>query len=80
MKKIKVRPLTEAPLNKRLTILALANSTDIFLKYLDRLGLSIGEDIELIGVEGFDRSVMLIHKNKPLTLSSEAANNLLVKV
>ncbi len=78
MKKIKTQPLTDAPLKKKLTILALGNSSDEFLKYLDKIGITIGDKIEVAEVEDFDNSVTVLHKKNSLTLSNEAAGNLLV--
>lgn len=80
MKKIKTQPLTEAPLKKKLSIIALGNSSDEFLRYLDKLGLAIGDTVEVSEVEEFDKSVTLLHKKSTMTLSHEAASNLLVAV
>jgi DtxR family Mn-dependent transcriptional regulator len=80
IKKIKTKPLTEAPLKKKLTIIALGNSSDEFLKYLDKLGLTIGDKIEVTEVEVFDNSITVVHKKSSITLSNEAAHNLLVTV
>lgn len=80
MIKIKTQPITEAPLKKKLSIIALGNSSDEFLKYLDKIGLSIGDKVEVSEIEEFDNSVTLLHKKSYLTLSHEAAKNLLVAV
>lgn len=80
MKIIRKQPLTEAPLKKKLMITGLGNSSDEFLRYLDRIGLFIGEMVEVAGVEDFDKSLTILHKKKSLTLSNEAAGNLLVNV
>jgi DtxR family Mn-dependent transcriptional regulator len=80
LKKMKTQPLTEAPLNKKVTIIALGNSSDEFLKYLDKVGLSIGETLQVSEVEEFDKSITVLHKKSSITLSNGAAENLLVKV
>ena len=80
MKKVKTQPLTEAPLKKKLNIIALGNSSDEFLRYLDKLGLAIGDTVEVSEVEEFDKSVTLLHKKSTIILSHEAAGNLLVAV
>lgn len=80
LKKIKTQPLTAAPLKKKLTIVALGNSSDDFLNYLDKLGLSIGTAIEVSEVEAFDKSLTILHKKSSITISNEAASNLLVSV
>ena len=80
MKKMRTQPLTDAPLNKKLTIIALGNSSDEFLKYLDKINLAIGDTIEVAEVEDFDKSLTVIHKKSSITLSNEAGGNLLVAV
>jgi DtxR family Mn-dependent transcriptional regulator len=80
VKRAKAQPLTEAPLRKKLTIIALGNSSDEFLNYLDKIGLTIGNNIEVTEVEEFDKSVIIIHKKRSISLSNEAAGNILVSV
>ena len=80
MKKIKTQALTQAPLKKKLTIVALGNSSDEFLKYLDKIGLAIGDTLVISDIEDFDKSVTIMHKKKLLTLSREVASSLLVTV
>lgn len=80
IKKIKTQPLTEAPLKKKLSIISLANSSDEYLKYLNKITLSIGDTIEIKKIEDFDQSVTILHKKSSITLSNEAASNLLVSV
>jgi DtxR family Mn-dependent transcriptional regulator len=80
LQKIKTQPLTEAPLKKKLTIIALGNSSDEYLKYLDKIGITIGDVVEVSEVEDFDKSVLLLHKKNTIALSSEAAENLLVGI
>ena len=80
IKKIKTQPLTEAPLEKKLTIMALGDSSDEFLKYLNKVGLTIGDTIEISDIEDFDKSVTLIYKKKSIVLSNAAASNLLVNI
>jgi DtxR family Mn-dependent transcriptional regulator len=78
IKKVKTQPLIEAPQKRKVTILALGNSSDEFLKYLNKIGLSIGDVIEVSEVEDFDRSVTILYRKSSITLSNEAASNLLV--
>lgn len=80
MKKIRTQPLTEAPLKKKLTIVALGNSSDEFLKYLDKIGLKIGAAVEIVEVEDFDKSLSISHKKNSIILSKEAADHLLVNM
>lgn len=80
LKKITTQPLAETPLNKKLTIVALRNSSDEFLNYLDKMGLSIGTVVEISEVEAFDKSLTLIRKKSSITISNDAANNLRVAI
>lgn len=80
LKKIKTQPLTSAPLKKKLAIIALGNSSDEFLKYLDKIGLTIGDAVEITEIEDFDRSLTVLHKKSSITLSNEAASNILVTI
>ena len=63
-----------------MTIVRLVNSSNEFLKYLDKVGLTIGDSLELAEIEEFDRSVTVLHKKTAITLSREAASNLLVTI
>lgn len=78
VKKIKTQPLNVAPLNKKITILGLSNSSDQFLKYLDKLGLTIGDTVEISEIEEFDKSITIKHKKSSIILSNEAAGSLFV--
>ena len=80
MKKIKTQILTTAPLKKKVVIVRLVNSSDEFLKYLDKIGLKIGDTLELSEIEDYDRSVTVHHKKTSINLSNEAASNLLVTI
>lgn len=80
VKKIKALPLTEAPAKKGATIVGLANSSDEFLKYMDKIGLTIGDNLQLLEIEEFDKSLTVQHKKSSITLSNEAAVNILVSL
>ena len=78
LKKLKVQPLNSAPVKKKLTIASIANSSTEFLKYLDRIGLTIGDTLVIKNLEEFDKSVTIVHNKKTITLSNEVACNMLV--
>lgn len=80
LKKLKTQPLTSAPFKKKVKILALGNSSDEFLRYLDKIGITIGDTVEVSEVEDFDKSVTVLHKKNSFSLSNEAASFLLVSV
>ncbi|GAA4340983.1 metal-dependent transcriptional regulator [Flaviaesturariibacter amylovorans] len=77
IKKLKTQPLGTAPVKTRLTIRSLANTSDDFLRYLDKIGLSIGAKLEILEIEDFDGSLTVLFEKKRLTLSKEVAENLL---
>lgn len=78
IKKIKTQPLSSAPIKKKLSIISLANSSVEFLNYLDKIGLSIGDNIEIAEIEPYDNSLSLKHKKNNIIVSREAAENLFV--
>jgi DtxR family Mn-dependent transcriptional regulator len=78
VKKIKTQPLTDVALKKKVTIVTLANTSNDFLKYLDKSGLNLGDVIEISDIESFDKSLTVLHKKNYITLSNEAAKNMLV--
>ncbi len=65
-------------LKKKVTIVTLANTSNDFLKYLDKSGLNLGDVIEISDIESFDKSLTVLHKKNYITLSNEAAKNMLV--
>ncbi len=78
VKKLKTQPLTSAPLKKKVTIAGVTNSSNEFLKYLDKVGLSIGNVLEVSEIEAFDKSITVIHKKNSINLSNDVAKNLLI--
>ncbi len=58
----------------------LKNSSDDFLKYLNNKKLALGDKIKVKNIELFDNSVLIKTKNYEFTISSEVAQNLLVKI
>jgi DtxR family Mn-dependent transcriptional regulator len=78
VKKIKTQPLTEIPIKNMVTIAGLGNTSDEFLKYLDKVGLAIGDKIEVTEIESFDNTITIRHKKNFITLSDAVTKNLLV--
>ncbi len=52
------------------------DSSDVFLKYLNKNNLALGDSIKVLNVEPFDRSLSIETKSKKLIISREAAENL----
>ena len=80
LKKIKTQALADASVKQKLTIVSLGNSSNEFLRYMDKLGLMIGDSIQISEIEEFDNSVTVIHKKSSITLSNEAASNIRVTI
>ncbi|WP_461533781.1 metal-dependent transcriptional regulator [Sinomicrobium sp.] len=55
------------------------NSSPEFLRYLDRLGISLGDELRVLSKEPFDNSVLIDTVRGQLNVSSLTANNLYVK-
>lgn len=78
LKTYKTVPLSEVGIKKKVTIMHLADTSDEFLKYLDRVGLSLGDKLEITEIENYDKSLTVFHKRNSITFSHEAARNILV--
>jgi DtxR family Mn-dependent transcriptional regulator len=79
VKKPKTQALSSAPLKKKATVISLADSSNEFLQYMDKVGISIGDSLEVLEVEAFDGSMTLQLGKTRVTVSQEAASNILVK-
>lgn len=75
-KKVKLSTLKE---NQETILLGVADSSDDFLKYLNKKEIAIGNRIEVLGVEPFDNSMQLKINKKEIVITDLVANNLLVK-
>lgn len=76
---IKKVPLTELELNTDSQVVAVNDSSTAFLKYLDKVGISIGTKIRIDDKNEFDGSLdITINQQKKLTISQTAAENILV--
>ena len=80
LKKIKTQPLSSAPQKKKVTIVTVLNTSNEFLNHMDRLGLTIGDSIQIADIEDYDKSVTVMHKKASITLTNEAASNILVTI
>lgn len=56
------------------------DSSSEFLKYLDKLKLSLGNEIQLLSKEPFDGSILISINSKEINISSITANNIYVKI
>lgn len=56
------------------------DSSDHFLKYLDKNNIALGTDIQIMNKEPFDESMTIKVNNSKLIISKEIANNIYVKL
>lgn len=75
-KKVKLSTLKE---NEQSVLLSIKDSSDDFLRYLDKKGIAIGHLIKVISIEPFDKSLQIEIDKKEIVITDEIANNLLVK-
>lgn len=62
-------------------VLALVkNSSDAFLKYLNKNNLSLGDRIKVLDFEPFDNSLTIETKSKKMIISKEVAQNLYLSI
>jgi DtxR family transcriptional regulator, Mn-dependent transcriptional regulator len=72
-------PLTEVPINKSGIIVAVKDSSAIFLQYLDKIGAYLGARIKILDVVEYDGSVEInLDGKKNIFISKEAAQNILI--
>ena len=60
-------------------LLTVKDSSDTFLKYLNKKNIAIGDYIKVLAVEPFDKSMQIKINKKELLITDEVAKNLLVK-
>ena len=57
------------------------DSSNIFLQYLDKLGIKIGTKIKIIEKIPFDGSIhILLNERKNISISKEVSENLMVTI
>lgn len=69
-------PLSTAQLHQTYLLTNLADTTDSFLNYLNKLNIEIGSLIKLIDINEYDQSVVIVVNKKQLHLSQKAAQNM----
>lgn len=70
--------LSEMEVNHRGKFVAVRDSSDVFLKYLNNKELAIGDLIIIKEIEAYDNSVLIKTNNNEFLISSEVADNLFV--
>lgn len=80
MTDVKSIVLTEAKLGQTYKIFTVNDDSPAFLKYLNKIGLSLGDSIKVKEIEEFDGSMKIQLSNKSeIILSNQAALQLFVK-
>ena len=75
-KKVKLSTLQE---NDETILLAVKDSSDTFLRYLNKKKIAIGHMIKVLHIEPFDSSVLICINGIELLITHEVAEHLLVK-
>jgi len=72
-------PLNTLPLQSTAIIVAVSDTSSLFLQYLDKIGAYLGAKVKVINKEEFDGSMeIMIDNKKTVFISAAAAGNLLV--
>jgi DtxR family Mn-dependent transcriptional regulator len=71
--------ILEVPKGTKGILVQVKDSSDVFLKYLNKNGLSIGVQITVGALEPFDQSLLISFEGKSLTISNVVAQNLLIQ-
>lgn len=77
--KIEKQLLLEMEENQIVVCVGVKDSSDEFLKYLDKQAIALGSKIEIIAKETFDLSLKIKIDDRELTISSKIAGNIFVK-
>lgn len=72
--------LSELPIQKKAVCIGVRDSSDVFLKYLDKHGIALGTQIEIIEKEHFDSSLQVMIDSAKINISNKIAGNLFVKI
>ena len=75
-KKVKLSLLKE---NEQSMLLNVKDSSDSFLRYLDKKEIAIGDIIKVLSIEPYDKSIQIKIGKRELMITEEVAENLLVK-
>lgn len=77
--KVEKKLLSEMEVGNTAVCVGVKDTSSAFLKYLNKNGIALGEEIGIISREEFDGSMVLNVANLEITISNKIANNLFVK-
>lgn len=72
--------LSKLPPGSKGLITGVSEHSSLFLKHLEKLGLTLGKALEIKEITDFDGSVELIVEQKNISVSREVARHILVKI
>ncbi|MDX1314591.1 MAG: metal-dependent transcriptional regulator [Eudoraea sp.] len=72
--------LSQLPVNAQGICIGVKDSSASFLKYLDRVKISLGDTIQLLEREDFDNSLLVSVADKKMRVSHQIAANLYLKI
>ena len=72
-------PLSSLKENQRSKLLGVKDSSDEFLRYLNKRKISIGDTIEVLNIEPYDKSIQIRINSNEMVMSDNVAENLYVK-
>ncbi|MEM7656035.1 MAG: metal-dependent transcriptional regulator [Bacteroidota bacterium] len=78
MAELNTEPLASIPEGETATIVSVKRSDQEFLQYLDRVGLTIGTEVQLVEKLSFDDSLQLSLQQQKMVVSGTVGDNLLV--
>ena len=71
--------LSELSENQKGLCIGVKNTTKDFLQYLDKIQISIGDNIQVISIQPFDNSYQIMVGKEEKSISSLIAKNIYVK-
>lgn len=72
-------PLSTLLENQQSQLLGVKDSSDDFLRYLDKRNIKIGDSIKVLSIEPFDKSITIEINSKKLIVTQGVAENLYLK-
>lgn len=78
--KLKKQALSSSDVGSKGTVIGVNDSTSAFLKYLDKVGISIGSELKILDKNEFDGSLDIELQDKTITISPVAAENISIVI
>lgn len=72
------KTLDKAALGRALLVKGVKDSSTSFLNYVAKLGIRLGDQIQILSIEPFDQSVVVKHRETEFRLSAQACGNIYI--